>query len=246
MLGLIYKDFLCLRNNIKLFVLATLGVIVLAICFVVSLEQGNIAMYIQSEGLTETQFFLMFQSAITLILLLPIASAAVIPVCYKADADASFAKCLYSFPIKKEKMIGSRYVTAVGLLCMGYFASILTAGAIRIATDSFQFKDMVMSCTIFLIILFIYFAYVMFFSYLFNGKKGDMMMFLPIGIFFVILFIFMNNLPSEQMEEHLLSVMNKIIHFVNANYFGLLILSVGILAVSYLGSVFVVKKRGLL
>ncbi len=250
MLGLIYKDFLCLRNNIKLFILVTVGVIALAVCFIISLEQGNIATYIKSEGLTETQFLLTFQSSIILILLLPIASAAVIPVCYKADENAGFAKCMYVFPIKKTKMVGSRYVTAVGLLVMGYLASIITAGTIRLATDALKFKDLMVNCTLFLIILFIYFGYIMFFSYLLDGKKGDMMIFLPIGISVIALFIYVNgvcgNMPVEELEQHLMSLADKGFEFVQINCWWMLLISLAFLAISYLGSVLVVKKRGLL
>ena len=249
MIGLIYKDLCCLRKNIKIFILVTLVVIVLSVLFIFSMQYGNIATFIRTEGISEEEFFNLFQVAIWAILILPIAAASMIQECYKEDKRVNFSKCLNSLPVKPETIVGSRYLSGVAYLMLGLIGSVVASFFISVATDEFSFGQLTAYCITFMAGLLVYEAFVMFVLYIADGKKADLIQCIPlIVLLFVAEYFFVvktDTMTDEEFGAFTTTAMEKINSFMIENCIWGLLAALLLVGISYLGSVLVQKKRGI-
>lgn len=249
MVGLIYKDIYCLKKNIKLFVVITLGVIVLSVLLILSMQYGNIQTFLSTEEITEEEFFSLFQAAIWCVLILPIAAATMITDCYKEDKKASFSKCLYTLPVKEEVIVGSRYIAGVLFLLLGLVGSVVASVCISFATDVFSLGQLISYCVTFTAVLLVYLAFLMFLLYTVDGRKADFIQCIPLVIlFFVAEYLIVEkggDLSAEEFSLYMTNMEESINQFMIKNSVWLLLAAFGIVGISYLGSVMVRKKRGI-
>lgn len=247
MVGLIYKDLCCLRKNIKAFVLVTFVTIVLSVLFILSIKYGNVALMI--ADMSEEEFFGMFQTAIWCVLILPIASSAMIQECFKEDTNANFKKCLYAMPVKEESVVGGRYMSGLAFLFLGFLGTLVASFCISLSTDTIKFTQLLSYCVTFLAVLIVYEAFVMFVLYTVEGKKADLIQCIPLvvllfgfGYFFV---NEINDMTDEQFMEFSMNIMNKANDMMMKYCIWILLGALFLMGISYAGSVIVQKKRGL-
>ncbi len=247
MVGLIYKDLCCLKKHIKMFVILTTIVIVLSILFVLSMEHGNVALMIAE--MSEEEFFGMFQTAIWCVMILPIACSAVIQECFKEDATANFKKCLYALPVKEEKVVGGRYMAGLVFLFLGFLGTLAVGTSIALATDVFKFRQLLGYSVTFLAVIILYEAFVMFVLYTVDGKKADLIQCVPLVILlFGFMYFFTKHVAAmsdEQFTRFLKDAMDKLSELMVNDCIWILLASLLIMGISYIGSVFMQKKRGL-
>ena len=247
MVGLIYKDYCCLKKHIKIFFVCTLGVIGLSILFILSMKYGNVALMI--ADLSEEEFFGLFQTAIWCVLILPIATSAMIQECFKEDTKANFKKCLYALPVKEEKVVGGRYLSAITFLFLGFLGTLTASACIALATDAFKFRQLLGYSVTFFAVLIIYEAFVMFVLYTVDGKKADLIQCVPLIVLLLgSMYFFVNyvaDMSDEQFTEFGTRLMTRINDVMVNDCIWILLLALFIMGISYIGSVFVQKKRGL-
>ena len=247
MVGLIYKDLCCLRKHIKTFAVLTFVVIALAILFILSMKYGNVAQMIAS--MSEEEFFGMFQAAIWYVLILPIASSAMIQECFKEDTKANFKKCLYTLPIKEETAVFGRYMSGLTFLFLGFLGNLVASVSIALSTDVFQFRQLLGFSVTFLAVMIFYEAFVMFILYTVDGKKADLIQCVPLVVLLVlgeILFVKkVDKMSDEQFTAFLKSMMDKLSDLMVNKCIWILLLALLFMVISYIGSVYMQKKRGL-
>lgn len=247
MIGLIYKDLCCLRKHIKIFVILTVGVIALSILFVLSMEYGNVAFMIAE--MSEEEFFNLFQMAIWCVMIMPIASSCIIQECFKEDNKANFKKCLYVLPVTEEKLVGGRYLSGLVFLLMGFLGTLAVGICIALSTDVFQFGQMLGYSVTFLALLIFYEAFCMLVLYAVDGKKADLIQCIPFVVLidgYMTWFIMQTvNMPDEQLTQFLKDLMDKFNDVMVNDCIWILFLALLFMGMSYIGSVFIQKKRGL-
>ena len=246
MVGLIYKDLCCLKKNIKVFILVTLATMALSILFILSMKYGNVALMI--ADMSEEEFFGFFQTAIWCVLVLPIASSAMIQECFKEDTKANFKKCLYALPVKEEKMVGGRYMSGLVFLFLGFLGTLASSVCISFATDAFKFTQLLSYCITFLAVVIMYEAFVMFVLYTVDGKKADLIQCVPLVVLlFGGMYFFANevtDMSDEQFMEFSMNMMDKANDLMMKYCIWILLGALLLMGISYAGSVFMQKKRG--
>lgn len=249
MLGLIYKDIYCLKKHIRLFAVITIGVIVLAVSLILSMQYGNVAKFIRAEGITEEEFLSYFQAAIWATLLLPIASTAVIAECYKEDKKASFSKVLYSLPVKEAEIAGSRYLSGAIFLLLGLLGSMVASVCISFATDAFKLGELLSYSITFTAGLFLYLSFVMLLMYAMDGKKAALIECIPLVILMFVVEYFVvekgGDMSEAEFANYMTGMIESVNNFMQNNSIWLLVAALFVMAISYLGSVQVLKKRGI-
>ena len=246
MVGLIYKDLCCLRKHIRMFAVWTLVVIILSVLFILSMKYGNVAHMIAS--MSEEEFFEMFQTAIWCILIVPIASSAMIQECFKEDSKANFKKCLYALPVKEEKIVFGRYMAGLTFLFLGFLGNLTASVSIALSTDVFKFRQLLGFSVTFLALMIAYEAFVMFVMYTVDGKKADLIQCVPLVILLIAFEVFFVNyvadMSDEQFTVFLKSIMDKLNDLMVNECVWILLFALLFMGLSYIGSVFVQKKRG--
>ncbi len=247
MVGLIYKDLCCLRKHIKMFAILTVVVIALSLLFVLSMEHGNVALMIAE--MSEEEFFGLFQTAIWCVMILPIACSAMIQECFKEDSTANFKKCLYALPVKEEKVVGGRYMAGLAFLFLGFLGTLAVGTSIALATDVFKFRQLLGYSVTFLAVIILYEAFVMFVLYSVDGKKADLIQCVPLVILLVLWGGFftkkVDKMSEEQFTAFVKSVMDTLNDLMTNKCIWILLFALLVMGLSYIGSVFMQKKRGL-
>ena len=94
MKGLILKDVMCLKHQLRVFVFVIIGVVFTSILFVLSARYGNLAMagaeMLQTEQATEIDVKNLASVALVLFMLLPIATVGDMANVFEADGKAGF------------------------------------------------------------------------------------------------------------------------------------------------------------
>ena len=247
MIGLIYKDLCCLRKHIKIFATLTIGVIALSILFVLSMEHGNVAFMIAE--MSEEDFFNMFQMAIWCVMIMPIASSAIIQECFKEDTKANFKKCLYALPVTEEKLVGGRYLSGLVFLLLGFLGTLAVGICIALSTDVFKLGQMLGYSVTFLAVVIFYEAFCMLVLYAVDGKKADLIQCIPFIVLIVgymVWFIMKTaDMPDEQFTHFLKDLMDTFNDIMVNKCIWILLFAILFMGISYIGSVFMQKKRGL-
>lgn len=252
MLGLICKDLYCLKKSLRQFLFVTFGVILLAVLFLLSARQGNVAKGIavmQAEGeMTEGEFYALFQIAVWLILLIPEAFVCMIVECFKADQKAGFYKCVMSLPLQEYEIVGSRYACCMLIAAVGMAGSFVAAILVSMTSGVYAFEKLFGAVAVFTAVLLIYMSFVMFMLYLLGVEKADLIQCAPFVVLLLSAFIAVQRKLQGMSEPELDSFLEELtnrgpIRFLE-NYWGaMLLLAVLCLAVSFWGSCKILKMR---
>lgn len=146
MKGLVLKDFICLKKSFKLFVCVTLGVIAVAVMFVLSSRFGNVADlfndYDSTDTMSRNMLLTMIDLSLHFILLIPIAFIGNIIDSFEGDRKADFGKTLFSMPLNCYEIVGARYITLLIYGVIGMASSLLSAISICACSETIVLKDM--------------------------------------------------------------------------------------------------------
>ena len=251
MKGLVFKDFICLKRNFKMFLFVTLGVIAVAVMFVLSSRFGNVADMFEDYDSTDTASKSLLLAVIDLslhcILLIPIAFVANVVDCFLADEKADFYKNLFSFPLNYYEITGARYITLLIYGAIGIFCSLISAISICACSETIIFKDMIAAIAFFGGLFIIDVCAGIPFVYIFGSKVSKIISIVLIVIFFGIGAVIANDkmkayehLPDE---ARIIVFFGKIKDFIIENGPIVMVVAAVILVCSYFCSVFIIKKK---
>lgn len=214
MKGLILRDFYSLQNSLKLFLGVTAGVIVLSVLFILSSKYGNIALGIaemEQEDLGEEMFYSMFQIAIWVVLLLPLAFMTMGVECFKADKQAGFSKVLFSMPVSAVEIVFSRYLSCFALSLISLTGSLIAGFFISLVSDFFSWTQLLGSIISIFSILFIYSSILLVFLYNMGVEKSDVIMIISTIIIILCIIGFCikgGSVPEGQYENVMIEKIN--------------------------------------
>ena len=107
MKGLILKDIMCLKNQLKTFIFVLFGVIVTSILFVLSARFGNLAQagreMLRTEQASDIDVKNLATVALVLFMLLPIATVGDTANVFQADGKAGFYRVAGAFPFPSRR-----------------------------------------------------------------------------------------------------------------------------------------------
>lgn len=251
MRGLVLKDFICLKKNLKMFTFVTLGVIAIAVMFILSSRFGNIAHGLNNYDSTDTMdkdiLISMIELSMHFILVIPMAFVGNIIDCFIEDRKAEFYKNLLCMPLNNYEIVGARYISLalyvlVGLLCSG-----LAAFCMCICSDTLVFKEM-FSVVLFIGGLFIIdAAFGITCIYGLGARWGRIACVIPIVVFFVI-GIFMGDKAMQKYEHlpdetYIMILFDKIKNLLTDNGVIVVMTALAVLVCSYFVSVVILKKK---
>ena len=148
MKGLIYKDILCLKKQLKLFCFVLIGVVVVSIMYVLSAKYGNLAkigVQMLSEpgnNLTEIDIKNLGSTVLALFMLLPIAAVEDIINVFIQDGKAGFHKVSGMLPVSIEKRVLARFLSIYALFAMGVLIDLCLAAILSVLTDLMTFAQL--------------------------------------------------------------------------------------------------------
>ncbi|MBO4981106.1 MAG: ABC-2 transporter permease [Lachnospiraceae bacterium] len=250
MRGLIYKDFLCLRKGLKTFGFVTLGVIVLAVMFLLSSQYGNLAGSLQEiradASVGADMMMGMLETSVWFMLFIPIAFMADVAQCFREDARVGFGKPLAGMALSHLKIVGSRYLTTLiyGTVSMG--ASLAAAFSISSVSVELTMQSLAAGVLNFGAIFLIYMSLNLFLIYLCGARKADLIQMIPLVVLLIVVgsFVMKNaDMTDEEMSRLLLEWKDRITLFLQGGYKMLFPVAAVTYTLSYLGSVAVLKHR---
>ena len=134
-------------------------------------------------------------------------------------------------------------------LLLGFLGTLSVGGCIALATDAFKFQELLGCSITFLALVIMYEAFVMFILYTVDGKKADLIQCVPLVVAlvgFMAWFIRKTaDMADEQFTQLLRDSMDKINDIMTYHCIWILLVALFCMAISYIGSVFIQKKRGL-
>lgn len=251
MTGLILKDVYCLKRNLKTFAMVSIGVIVIAVLFILSCRYGNLAKGMEEmrveNNMSEEEFYSFYQMEIRLVLCLPAAFLTIIAECFKADRKAGFYKQMQVFPLSDKKIVGSRYAACLLLSIVCLADSFLAAFFVSLASEVFSFQDMIAYVCCFHGILLIYVGIVMLLIYVFGAEKTDLIQCVPFIIFLVVAVILfqkkISGMSDAQMDACMISMARDISEFITEQSFRIYLIALICMGVSFVGSCKVFQMR---
>lgn len=252
MLGLIQKDMYCLRKSLWQFLFVTLGVILLAVLFLLSAGYGNVAKGIaamQAEGqMSEQEFYTLFQVAVWAVLLIPVAFICMIVECFKEDRRAGFYPCMLSLPLREYEIVGSRYASCMLITLVGLAGSVLAAFLVSMISGVYEFMKLLGILAAFTAALLIYMSFVMFMLYLFGVERADLIQCAPFVVLLLAAFAgFQSRLkgvPEEELDAFLEQILIHGFQDFLDKFWGILLLvAVLCMAASFWGSCKMLKMR---
>ena len=110
MLGLIYKDAICLKKNLKMFVAVGFGVMLMAVMFALSCKMGNISEGLSNYDSIDTMgkelLVAVIDIVMHMVLIIPMAFIANIVDCFTEDYKSGFYSKLLAMPLKYSEIVG--------------------------------------------------------------------------------------------------------------------------------------------
>ncbi len=258
MLGLLRKDLYCMRKNSRELIFVSLGIIILAVAFAYSMEYGNLAVAIGKtepmEGMNEEKleemFLGVFRYAIWMILLIPVALVANVVDCFREDSKADFAKLGYSLPVNELQLVGSRYLTTCIYIAIGVCSSLLAACLVawRTVTHTFFGLASVVLCFAALMIVAVstwivalslfgtrHFEKLQIAELVIGGGIGGYFVLNKMGAF--------EELGEPEATYRIIAALDSIKSFLESKGLLLFAVSLGVLALSYVVTVLIAKRR---
>ncbi len=251
MRGLIIKDFYCLRKSLKTFILVAAGVIMTAVMFVLSCRSGNLAAARTEIGLEDPAMADMLEQASELViwfmLLIPIAFLGNLAECFKEDARVGFRKILSAMPLSPWEMVGSRYLTCLLFAAVSMGVSAVAAVFISSVEDSYLFGKLFALILTFGAGFLIYMSLSMFLIYFLGSCRADLIQIIPLVLLYmaagVSLMLRVRKMADEEAAWYGKQLVFKLRDMLEHGYWVLFLLAACCMALSYLGSVAVVKRR---
>lgn len=251
MLGLIYKDAICLKKNLKMFVAVGFGVMLLAVMFALSCKMGNISDGLSNYDSTDTMGKELLVAVIDLtmhmVLIIPIAFIANIVDCFTEDYKSGFYNKLLGMPLKYTEIVGARYLSMLLYGVLGFLFALITGVGISMATDRIVFKELMSVVFLFAGIFVAFMGIVIPSIYLFGARKSNLICSAPfIGATIVVFaYVIVNDDKIPESDIEMAILFNKFLNFITHK--GGIFIAVGLafLVLSYFVSVLIIKhKRG--
>ena len=246
MTGLIRKDMYCLRKLLKMFFLVTAGVITLSVLLIISARYGNIASAIQEmkeeNGMGEEAFYYFFQLPIWLTLFIPMAFLSMIVECFKEDQKAGFSKTMLCLPLTDAQIVGSRYLSCLLFTMLGLAGSFVAAFFVSLASDVFRLQKLMGYIFCFSGGLLVYMSFVMFMIYFLGAEKADLIQCVPFLLLLVAAIVVVKRKFSTISQADV-KFIDSVSEFMTEKSWLIFLIALGSMALSFLGSCAVVKKR---
>ncbi|MBP5528794.1 MAG: ABC-2 transporter permease [Lachnospiraceae bacterium] len=184
MKGLIIKDIMCLRKQLKTFTFVLIGVFVLAVMYVLSARFGNIAkagadMLMDSE-LTAVDVKNIGSFVLILFMIIPMSAVLDMTIIFNADGEAGFNKIAGTLPLSIHKRLLARFLTIYALFLAGIVVDTVLAIVISSLTDMMNFGELMGVIVSAAAFFSIYGALIIFFNILLGYGKDQYCQFLAI------------------------------------------------------------------
>lgn len=252
MTGLIKKDMYCLRKNLLMFLMVTVGVIVLAVMFIISSQSGNVALGIsrmkaENDGMSEADFYGIFQIAIGAALFIPIAFVGVVVECFKEDRKAGFYKYMMTLPLSETKIVGSRYISLLLFTAVSVAGSCIAAVFVSLVSDYFQLTKLLSIIFTFAAVMLVYMSIVLLLLYVLGVERADFIQCAPFVVVFVagiaVMGGRMSSLPENELDGYFGKLVNELSDIIAKK--GILFIGIALacVAVSYIISCKMLKQR---
>lgn len=251
MRGLVLKDFICLKRNLKMFTFVTLGVIAIAVMFILSSRFGNIYHGLKNYDSTDTMdkdmLISMIELSMHLILVIPMAFVGNIIDCFIEDRKADFYKNLLCMPLNNYEIIGARYISLVLYVLVGLLCSGLAAFCMCICSETLVFKEMFSVVLFFGGFFIIDTCFAIPCIYALGAKWGRVASVLPIVVILGV-GIFMGDKVMQKYEQlpdeaYMMVLFDKIKNLLTDKGVIVSMVALGMLVCSYFVSVIILKKK---
>lgn len=262
MTGLIIKDVMCLRKQIKTFTYVILCVLIVSVMYVLSARFGNIALagkgILASNDMTLTDVRNLGTLFLVLFMILPIASVGDMVNVFEADEKSGFYKLAGAFPISLKKRLLSKFCTVYLLLGIGVSIDILIAFILSRLTDLISFGEFLGIILSSASVTSIYSTLIIFFYLLLGYGKGQYAQLFSLttmaATFILVKFDAVNEflktllIDSSVTGESMSNTLNwGMLDFIKEKFLILICIAVITSLLSYFASLLIVqRKRGMI
>lgn len=249
MTGLIYKDAICLRKNLKMFIGVGFGVVALAVMFALSCKMGNISeglkTYNAEDSMDKEMLIGVINMTMHVVLFIPMAFMGNIIDCFKEDRKAGFSNSLFSMPLNYKEIVGARYVSMMIYFVMGFIFSLITAIGVSMSSDRVKFDEMLSTTLFFAGIMTVYMGIVIPCVYAFGSDKSDLICAAPFGAVLIgaIAYVSVNEDKIPEDETGLLKILNDFMDLLTKKGYVVIAAAMVVLIASYFSSVLIIKKK---
>lgn len=250
MKGLIYKDFLCLRKNLKTFGLVTFGMMVVGVMFLLSSQYGNLAVSLDEmmqETNMDSEFMVKTISTFVWFLLaLPICFVADVAQCFREDTKAGFMKPISGMALSHKQIVGSRYLTTLIYGGVSAMVSLICATLIAIVPVELELGNLFAGVLTIASAFLLYMSFNLFMIYLCGAGRADLIQTIPLLIGLVamgMLSVKFQGIPDEEIERLMLVAGDKLMWLLQNGYVVFIPASAAGMLLSYAGSVAVLGHR---
>ncbi len=250
MKGLIYKDFLCLRKNMRTFLLVSVGALIVGIMFLLSSKYGNMAKELalmeqdtEMEGLITTKAM---EIGMWFVVLLPIGFITDIHQCFKEDARVGFHKVLSGAALSHGQIVGSRYLTTLIYGGIGMAVALICAFFVNLVPMDMELGNLFLGTLTITATAVLYMSFYLFMVYLCSTRRADLIQMIPLVLLFVVEGVAVakfSNISDEELTRLMLDSGDKLMWFLQNGYKALIPACVAAMLLSYAGSVSVMKRQ---
>lgn len=259
MKGLILKDIMCLKHQLKVFIFVILSVVVSSILFVLSARFGNLAIagreMLQTEQVSDMDVKNIATLSLVLFMLLPIATVGDMTNVFLADAKAGFYRIAGSLPLPISKRLFARFLTIYALFGIGTLIDLVLALVLSMLTDLIRFRDFLGIILSSASIMSIYSALVIFFCILLGFGSPAYVQFF--SLFSIALTLILCNLGyfhsliksilADQSGALDMSLFWRPLDFIKEKYWIMILIAAVVSIASYCVSLKVaLRKRGVI
>lgn len=250
MKGLIYKDFLCLRKNMRTFAFVTVGMIIMGIMFLLSSQYGNVAVMfeetMQEAGMEAEDYNQVMQISVWFMLILPVCFIADVAQCFREDNRVGFHKVLSGVALTPGQIVGSRYLTTLIYGAVSMTVAMLCAFLITVVPSHIEMDNLYIGIITVTAGFLLYMSFNLFMIYLCGARRADLIQMIPLIVMLVadgILVGKFDGMTDEQMNVLMSNVGDTILWFLQNGYKVLIPAAIAGMLLSYAGSVAVYKRR---
>ncbi len=250
MKGLIYKDFLCLRKNMRIFILVSVGALIVGVMFLLSSKYGNMAVELalieqdsEMEGLITTKAM---EIGMWFVVLLPIGFITDVHQCFKEDARVGFHKVLSGVALSHGQIVGSRYLTTLIYGGIAMAVALICAFLVQLVPMDMEMGNLFLGALTITAIAFLYMSFYLFMVYLCGTRMAELIQMMPLVLLFVAEGVGVakfSSISDEEMTRLMLDAGDKLMWFLQNGYKVLIPACVAAMLLSYAGSVASVKRK---
>ena len=186
MKGLLIKDFYCLKRQVFTFICCSVGVLVIAVLFLISLQCGNLAdgfdRMLADRDLTAGEAQALIRYCMIFALLIPMAFTGNVADVFLDDSQASFQKLAGALPVSIAGRVGARYMSGLSFTLIGFLMDVGIVFVLSRVTKLIHFWDFFGVLVSFASFMVIYLALFILFEYLLGVNQTSLAQVLPIII----------------------------------------------------------------